>query len=55
MKIYFNGELKSGAYIQNAMIIVGEDAGMNEIVKAIKELNFITFQLPTMKKLVKIA
>ena len=55
MKIYFNGELKSGAYIQNEMIIVSEDAGMNEIVNAIKELDFVTFQLSTMKKLVKIA
>lgn len=54
-RIYFDGQLKSGAYIQNAMITVSEDAGMNEIVTAIRELGYESFKLETMKKLVKIA
>ena len=54
MKVYFNGNLECGAYIQNAMVEVPEDYTMNQMVNAIKAAGYVTFKLPTMKRLVRI-
>lgn len=53
-KVYFDGQLKSGAFIKSAMVTVPEDYSMNQLVKAIKEAGYISFMTQTMKVLVKI-
>jgi Mg/Co/Ni transporter MgtE len=54
VKVYFDGELESGAYIQNAMVVLNEDWTMGQVVKAIKESGYKSFMLRTMKRLVRI-
>lgn len=53
-KIYFYGETELGAYVQGAMALVREDAGMSEIVRAIREAGYVRFMLPSMRCFVKI-
>lgn len=53
-RVYFDGQLASGAFIKNAMIIINEDYTMNQLVKAIKQRGFISFMTQTMKTLVNI-
>ncbi len=54
IKVYFNGQLKSGAFIQDAFVYVNEDYTMTQLVTAIKEVGFISFMTGNMRKLVKI-
>lgn len=54
MKVYFNGNLECGAYIQNAVVIVPEDYTMRQMVSAIKSAGYTTFKLPSMKRLVRV-
>lgn len=53
-KVYFNGQLKSGAYIQGAFVEVPEEYTMNQLVKAIKARGYTSFMTQTMKTLVQI-
>jgi hypothetical protein len=53
-KVYFNGQLTSGAYIQNACVTVNEDYTMNQLVTAIREAGYVSFMTQTMNRLVKI-
>lgn len=53
-KVYFDGQLESGAFIKNAMVTVPKDYSMNQLVKAIKEAGYISFMTQTMRTLVKI-
>lgn len=52
-KVYFDGVLDCGAYIQNAMVVLPEDCGMAQLVREIKNLGFVSFKLDSMKRLVK--
>ena len=56
--VYFNGEISlssgSSSYIQGAKVTIKEDFTMNQLVKEIKEAGYISFMLPTMKRLVRI-
>jgi hypothetical protein len=54
VRIYFDGQRESGAYIQGAMVVLQEDYTMNQLVKAIKEAGYISFALETMRTLVRI-
>lgn len=54
IKVYFNGQLESGAFIQNAMVIVPEDYTMNQLVTAIKSRGYTSFMKRTMHTLVEI-
>ena len=53
-KIYFNGELKCGAFVYGAMVEVSEDYTMTEIVKAIDEAGYKTFMLEGMRRLARV-
>jgi len=53
-KVYFNGQLESGAYIQNACVIINEDYTMNQLVTAIRKAGYVSFMTQTMNSLVKI-
>lgn len=50
MKVYFNGNLECGAFIQNAVVEVPEDYTMRQMVEAIKHAGYISFKLPSMKR-----
>ena len=56
--VYFNGEISlssgSSSYIRGAKVTIQEDFTMNQLVKEIKEAGYISFMLPTMKRLVRI-
>ena len=52
--VYFDGQLASGAYIQNACVTINEDYTMNQLVTAIREAGYVSFMTQTMNKLVKI-
>ena len=52
--IYFDGELKTGAYVQNAMVEVPEDYTMAYLIREIKEQGYISFKLDGMRRLVKV-
>lgn len=54
IKVYFNGQLENGAFIQNATVIVPEDYTMNQLVTAIKNRGFTSFMTRTMRTLVEI-
>lgn len=54
VKVYFDGQRESGAYVQGAMVVVNEDYTMNQLVNAIKEEGYVSFMTDTMKILVKI-
>lgn len=54
VKVYFDGQRESGAYVQNAMVVLNEDWTMSQLVRAIKESGYVSFALPTMKRLVSI-
>ena len=54
IKIYFDGQTTSGAYVQNAFVLVSEDYTMRQLVNAIKEKDFVTFKTRTMNKLVAV-
>lgn len=54
VKVYFDGERESGAYVQCASVILNEDWTMLQLVNAIKEAGYISFCLDTMKRLVRI-
>lgn len=57
-KLRFDGELSlscgGAAYIKGAEVFVPEEATMNQIVTAIRGAGYISFMLPTMRRLVKI-
>lgn len=57
-KVLFNGELAlsygSTAYVQGAEVIVPEDYTMNQLVTAIKKAGYVSFMLPSMKRLVRV-
>ena len=52
--VYFDGQLVSGAYIQNAYVTVDEDYTMNQLVTTIREAGYVAFMTQTMNRLVKI-
>ena len=54
INVYFDGVLKCGAYIQNAMVSVHKDYTMRQITKSIKEAGYTMFKLDGMRKLVKL-
>lgn len=54
VKVYFNGQLECGAFIQNACVILNEDYTMLQLVTAIKEQGYKSFMTNTMNRLVKI-
>ena len=54
VNVYFDGELESGVYVQNAMVVLNEDWTMSQVVRAIKESGYKSFMLRTMKRLVRI-
>lgn len=54
IKIYFDGQTTSGAYIQNAFVWVSDDYTMLQLVNAIKENDFVSFKTRTMNRLVTI-
>lgn len=55
VKVYFDGELECGAYIQGAMVVLNEDWTMTQLVKAIKESGYKSFMLiESMRRLVRI-
>lgn len=53
-RVYFDGQLACGAYIQNACVFVQEDYTMEQLVTAIKEAGYVCFMTKTMKRLVMI-
>lgn len=53
-KVYFNGVLKCGAYVQDACVIVSCDCTMNELVKAIKEAGYTQFMTGGMSRLAEV-
>lgn len=55
VKVYFDGQRESGAYVQNACVWLNEDYTMLQLVNAIKESGYVSFMTDTMKRLVKIA
>lgn len=54
VRVYFDGQRESGAYVQNAMVVLNEDWTMGQLVRAIKESGYVSFCLDTMKRLVRI-
>ena len=54
VEVIFDGVLQCGAYIQGAKVEVGEDYGMAELVRAIKAAGYISFMLPSMRRLAKV-
>lgn len=54
VRVYFDGQRESGAYVQNAMVVLNEDWTMNQLVNAIKDAGYVSFCLDTMKRLVRI-
>lgn len=52
--VYFDGQLETGTFIQNATVEVPEDYTMNQLVTAIKNQGYASFMTRTMKTLVKI-
>ena len=54
IKVYFDGVLECGAYIQGADVVVPENYGMGQLVRAIKQAGYKAFKLDTMRVLVKI-
>lgn len=54
VRVYFDGQRESGAYVQNAMVVLNEDWTMSQLVRAIKESGYVSFMLRTMKRLVRI-
>lgn len=54
IRVYFNGQRESGAYIQNAFVELDEDYTMLQLVRAIKESGYVSFMTSTMKRGVRI-
>ena len=54
IKVYFDGVLECGAYIMGADVVVPENYGMAQLVRAIKQAGYKAFKLDTMRVLVKI-
>lgn len=52
--VYFDGQLETGTFIQNATVEVPEDYTMNQLVTAIKNQGYASFMTRAMKTLVKI-
>ena len=55
IKVYFDGQRESGAFVQGASVTVNEDYTMRQLVNAIKEAGFVTFATDTMKRLAKVS
>ena len=53
-KVYFDGQLTCGAYIQNARLIFDEEPTMVGLVNRLRDEGYTMFRLPHMPKLVKI-
>lgn len=54
IKVYFDGVLECGAYIMGANVVVPENYGMGQLVRAIKQAGYKAFKLDTMRVLVNI-
>ena len=54
IKVYFDGQLNCGAYVQNAYVILNEDYTMRQLVNAIKDAGYASFMTRTMRTLVEI-
>ena len=54
VRVYFDGERESGAYVQNDFVTVGEDYTMLQLVTAIKNAGYVSFATETMKRLAKV-
>lgn len=54
IKVYFDGQLECGAYVQNACVILHEDYTMRQFVNAVKEAGYVSFMTRNMKRLVEI-
>jgi hypothetical protein len=55
IKVYFDGERESGAFVQGASVTVSEDYTMRQLVNAIKEAGYISFVTETMRRLAKVS
>lgn len=57
-ELYFDGELSltngGVAYIQGAKVLIPKDATMYQIIKTIQKAGYVSFKLPSMRKLTKI-
>lgn len=54
IKVYFDGVLECGAYIMGADVVVPENYGMGQLVRAIKHAGYKAFKLDTMRIFVNI-
>ena len=54
IKVYFNGVLECGAYIQGADVEVPENYTMLQLVTAIKEAGYKRFKTETMRTMANV-
>jgi hypothetical protein len=55
IRVYFDGERESGAFVQGASVTVNEEYTMRQLVNAIKEAGYISFATETMRRLAKVS
>jgi hypothetical protein len=55
IKVYFDGQRESGAFVQGAAVTVNEDYTMRQLVNAIKAAGYVSFATETMRRLAKVS
>lgn len=55
IKVYFDGQRESGAFVQGASVTVNEDYTMRQLVNAIKAAGYVSFATDTMRRLAKVS
>jgi hypothetical protein len=55
IKVYFDGQRESGAFVQGASVTVNEDYTMRQLVNAIKAAGYVSFATETMRRLAKVS
>lgn len=53
-RVYFDGQLRCGAYVKNASVLLPDDYTMRQLVTAIARKGFESFMTSTMHRLVEI-
>lgn len=54
IRVYFDGQRESGAYVQCDFVTVKENYTMLQLVTAIKNAGYVSFATDTMKRLARI-
>jgi hypothetical protein len=55
IKVYFDGQRESGAFVQGASVTLNEDYTMRQLVNAIKAAGYVSFATETMRRLAKVS